>query len=484
LWPQAPQQSRKLLRPSQIAQVALRQDRLSRNEGTLMAEADPAVSRFASRLGHAIAGEEQRGLVFAFRARLIAVAVVMAYLLLAIDGQRQFYYIGVAAVFLLLGWVPHLLRRHRYAVPIRLGFVMLDAILVTAVVILPPPGALDFGFPIQMRVRGPEFLYLVLLIVGSALSYSPLQVIWTGIWSILAWTVGVVLVAMRPDTLTTPRGIGASPQALLQLITDPYYVGYFQLLNQVVLTAIATAVLAAAVWRARALLFRHTRAEIARADLARYVSTDVADAIMSDPAAAESFGAPANRNVAVLFADIVGFTGLSEHMAPDRVVRLLKSLHERGSGVVFAHGGSLDKYLGDGFLATFGGIRSQPDAATRAVRCALALQDEVERWNAKRQARGHVPLRLSVGVHYGPVVAANVGSAQRLEFTVVGDTVNIASRLETLTRALDCRIAVSDATLTEARLHDLTLPGFDSAGDRRLDGREQTLSVHVWPCRS
>lgn len=447
-----------------------------------MAEAESAATRFASRLGHAIAGEEQRGLVFAFRARLIAVVAVMAYLLLAIEGQRQFYYIGVAALFLLLGWVPHLLRRHRYAVPIRLGFVVLDAILVTAVVILPPPGGLDFGFPIQMRVRGPEFLYLVLLIVGAALSYSPLQVIWTGVWSILAWSAGVVLVAQRSDTLTTPAGLDS--QALLQLITNPYYVGYFQLLNQVVLAAIATAVLAAAVWRARALLLRHTRAEIARADLARYVAPDVADAIMSDPAAAESFGAPANRNVAVLFADIVGFTGLSEHMAPDRVVRLLKSLHERGSRVVFAHGGSLDKYLGDGFLATFGGIRSQPDAAARAVRCALALQDEVENWNAKRQARGHVPLRLSVGVHYGPVVAANVGSAQRLEFTVVGDTVNIASRLETLTRALGCSIAVSDAALTEARLQDPTLPAFDAAGDRRLDGREQPLSVHTWPCRA
>lgn len=447
-----------------------------------MAEAESAATRFASRLGHAIAGEEQRGLVFAFRARLIAVIAVMAYLLLAIEGQRQFYYIGVAALFLLLGWVPHLLRRHRYAMAIRLGFVVLDAILVTAVVILPPPGGLDFGFPIQMRVRGPEFLYLVLLIVGAALSYSPLQVLWTGFWSILAWTAGVVLVAQRPETLPTPPGL--DPQALLQLITNPYYVGYFQLLNQVVLAAIATAVLAAAVWRARALLLRHTRAEIARADLARYVAPDVADAIMSDPASAESFGAPANRNVAVLFADIVGFTGLSEHMAPDRVVRLLKSLHERGSAVVFAQGGSLDKYLGDGFLATFGGIRSQPDAAARAVRCALALQDEVERWNAKRQARGHVPLRLSVGVHYGPVVAANVGSAQRLEFTVVGDTVNIASRLETLTRQLGCCIAVSDAALTEARLQDPTLPAFDAAGDRRLDGREQPLSVHTWPCRA
>ncbi|MCW0236670.1 MAG: adenylate/guanylate cyclase domain-containing protein [Ferrovibrio sp.] len=443
--------------------------------------ATATASTLGSRLSRAIADEEQRGLVFAFRARIVAVIAVMAWLVLVIESQRQFYYLGVTALFFLLGWVPHLLRRHRHAIAIRFAFVVLDIILVTAVVILPPPGALDFGFPIQMRVRGPEFLYLVLLIVGSALSYSPLQVLWTGVWSIAVWSAGVVLVGMRSDTLLTPPGEG-SPQALLRILMNPYYVGYFQLLNQVVLTAIATAVLAAAVWRSRALLLRQTRAEIARADLARYVSPDVADAIMdAESAGSGSFGAPVNRNVAVLFADVVGFTGLSERMAPDRVVRLLKSLHERGSAVVFAHGGSLDKYLGDGFLATFGGISSQPDAAARAIRCALALQEETARWNAKRQARGDVPVRLSVGVHYGPVVVGNIGSAQRLEFTVVGDTVNIASRLETLTRALDCRIAVSDATLTEARLHDPALSRFEAAGGRRLDGREQTLSVHIWP---
>lgn len=440
----------------------------------------PPVSTLGSRLSRAIADEEHRGLVFAFRARIIAVITVMAWLVLVIESERQFYYLGVTALFFLLGWAPHLLRRHRHAVAIRFAFVVLDAALITAVVILPPPGNLDFGFPIQMRVRGPEFLYLVLLIVGSALSYSPLQVIWTGFWSIVVWSAGIVLVGMRSDTLLTPPG-ETSPQALLQILMNPYYVGYFQLLNQVVLTAIATAVLAAAVWRSRALLLRQTRAEIARADLARYVSPDVADAIMDADSSGSSFGTPTNRNVAVLFADVVGFTGLSEHMAPDRVVRLLKSLHERGSAVVFAHGGSLDKYLGDGFLATFGGISHQPDAAARAIRCALALQDEAVRWNAKRQERGHVPVRLSVGVHYGPVVVGNIGSAQRLEFTVVGDTVNIASRLETLTRVLGCRVALSDAALAEARLHDADLPPFDSAGDRRLDGREQPLSVHTWP---
>ena len=440
----------------------------------------PPRTPLGARLGRAIAEEEERGRSFAFRARLVAVVVVMLWLVLVIEPQRQLYYLAVTGAFLLLGLVPHLLRRQRHAVAVRFAFIILDVALVTAVVILPPPGHIDFGFPIQMRVRGPEFLYLNLLIVGAALSYSPLQVIWTGLWSVLVWSAGVVAVWMRADTLHYMPPENVTAAELLPVLTSPYHVGLFTLLNQIVLTLIATALLAAAVWRARALLLRQTRDELARAALARYVSPDVAEGILSSE---QDFGAPTNRKVALLFADIVGFTGQSERMAPDRVVRFLKSFHARSSAVVFRHGGTLDKYLGDGFLATFGTLHEQPDAAARAIRCAIDLQDEIERWNAKRARRGAAPVQLSVGVHYGPVVVGNIGGELRMEFTVVGDAVNLASRLETITRQLGCKVAVSDAALTEARLHDATLPRFESAGDRRLDGREQTVSVQVWPPR-
>lgn len=434
--------------------------------------------RLGGRLSRAIADEEQRGLSFAFRARVVAVVAVMLWLVMVIDAPRQLYYLSVVAVFFLFGLVPHLLRRHRFATPIRFVFVLLDVILVAAVIILPPPGNLDFGFPIQMRVRGPEFLYLVLLIVGAALSYSPLQVLWTGFCAVVVWSVGVLLVQMRPDTLQYDPATDSSPQALLRVITDPYHVALFTLLNQVVLTVIATAVLAAAVWRSRSLLKRQTRAELARADLARYVSPDVADAII---AGGQSFGSPTTREVAVLFADIVGFTAMSEHMTPERTVLLLKSFHQRCSRVVFRHGGSLDKYMGDGFLATFGAVTELPDAAARALHCGLDLQQEMERWNAKRRARGAATVQLAVGVHCGPVVVGNIGSDRRLEFTVVGDSVNIASRLEALTRRLGCRIAVSAHCLAAARTTAAGLPAFASAGAIRLDGREQSLEVCVWP---
>lgn len=434
------------------------------------------------RQGRAVAAEEQAGRAVWFRARGFAVAAVMACLPLLTVPPRLWYYLGAAALFFLLGLIPHLLRRHRYATAIQAMFVLLDAALITTVVIMPPPGGLDVGWPVQTRLRSSEFLYLIVLLVGAALSYSPWQVIWTGISVIATWTTGVTMVTRRADTLrhdTSAGGLDTMPvEAALDVFLDPYFVNSGTLLNQVILTAIATGVLAVAVRRARTMLLRHTRAEIARSELARYVSSDLADAILVSE---RRFDRPATREVAVLFADIVGFTALSERTPPDRIVALLKSFHARCCRVVFRHGGSIDKYIGDGFLATFGAIGDMPDAAARAARCAVELQQEMDRWAAKRARRGAPPIPLSIGLHYGPAVVGNTGTDERLEFTVIGDMVNIASRLEGLTRDVRCRIVASEACLAAARHAAGDLPPFRHLGPMPVRGRVDPVDVHAWP---
>ena len=118
-------------------------------------------------------------------------------------------------------------------------------------------------------------------------------------------------------------------------------------------------------------LLAQVQAEVLRSDLARYVSPDVADALVHQTSS--DFGVPATRNVAVLFADIVGFTAHNERLSPDRTFALLRSFQERSSQVVFRHQGTLDKYLGDGFMATFGSLREEGDVAARAIACAFDL---------------------------------------------------------------------------------------------------------------
>jgi adenylate cyclase len=217
---------------------------------------------------------------------------------------------------------------------------------------------------------------------------------------------------------------------------------------------------------------------VLRSDLARYVSPDVADALVHQTVS--DFGEPATRNVAVLFADIVGFTALNERLSPERTFALLRSFQERSTRVVFRHQGSLDKYLGDGFMATFGSFRDEGGVADRALACAFELLAEIEHWNEKRAARKAQRLSISIGVHFGPVVVGNLGSEHRLEFTVVGDVVNVASRLEQATRELGCALVVSDECVRAALREGASYP-FEQSVELKLRGRASPLLVHVAP---
>jgi adenylate cyclase len=114
---------------------------------------------------------------------------------------------------------------------------------------------------------------------------------------------------------------------------------------------------------------------------------------------------------------------------------------------VFAHGGTLDKYMGDGLMASFGTPSPTPADAQNALRAAFAMHEGVERLNQTRIAEGKQPVQLSVGVHFGPVILGDIGTARRMEFATLGDTVNVAARLEAATRELSCRICASQSVI-------------------------------------
>ncbi|MBN2394581.1 MAG: adenylate/guanylate cyclase domain-containing protein, partial [Anaerolineae bacterium] len=151
----------------------------------------------------------------------------------------------------------------------------------------------------------------------------------------------------------------------------------------------------------------------------------------------------------VLFADIRGFTAMTEQMQADALIALLNRYFDAMSNAIVANGGLVNKFGGDSLLAVFGTpLNPATDHPAQAVRTAQAMCAALEHFNADQTQRGEPALRIGIGVATGPVVAGNVGSEERLEYTVIGDTVNLASRLQAMTRDLDTTVLMSDVTAT------------------------------------
>ena len=237
-------------------------------------------------------------------------------------------------------------------------------------------------------------------------------------------------------------------------------------------------VLATAVVHSRSVLRRQVSDQLARANLARYFSPNVVDVLASS---GPTGTAARHHPVAVLFADVRGFTRISESLRPEGTMELLQALHERVTRVVFEHAGTLEKYIGDAVMATFGTPSPGRDDASRALRCAVRLASETTRWSDERMARGELPVEMGIGLHYGEAVIGSIGDGHRLDYLVIGDTVNLASRLERLTREINAQIVVTDELIARVRdegpAADGLLGRFIRRGDVPVTGRIGTVTV-------
>ena len=356
-------------------------------------------------------------------------------------------------------------------------FLALDVGLLTFTLLFPNPLS-ELSWPLPMSFRFGNFLYFFVILALVSLSYSPRLVIWAGLISVSFWAVGTRFVAALPETITRipPR---SEPIARLERFLDPQYVSLNLRIQEAIVLLVVTGILALSVWRSRRLAIRVVTAARERTNLARYFPPNVVDQLAETD---NPFREVRSQTVAVLFADIVGFTKMAEQVSPREIVEMLRAYHRRTERVVFDNNGTLDKYLGDGVMATFGTPTESGADAGNALACARDFIAEVAEWNELRAASGFPTVRLSIGVHFGPVVRGDIGTERRLEYAVLGDTVNVASRLEELTRSLHCSIVASDALVAQMRRSadpraESLLAGFTKREPQRLRGREAVTEL-------
>jgi adenylate cyclase len=210
-------------------------------------------------------------------------------------------------------------------------------------------------------------------------------------------------------------------------VDSPMLTNCFTLNDLDLLTALANYA-AVAVERAR-LNQKIVAEEKKRERLGRFLSPQVTNRILAtSDSQSQALGVPEVRDVSVLFADIVGFTSMSEKMSPAAVALLLSDYLSRMTDVIFKYEGTLDKYIGDAIMAVFGAPLDMPDHAERAIRAALEMRERLEEFNAERKEGPTI--RIRIGINSGKAVAGEIGSINKKEYTVLGDTVNTASRLE------------------------------------------------------
>lgn len=454
-------------------------DRLSRGSGAV---ADATFAR-----------EVERGVRLAFGVRLIALLLIAVWTALRIEPPTVYHYQGLILLLALVGGlqVPLARLHNRRGRALQALVILVEMAVLAYALLVPPPGTPP-EWTMAMQFRLGNFAYVFVFVALAALTYQPFWALWTAVAAIVAWTAAM-LMALRHDGVYTIIDLGrfaAMDAATLQaVLLDPHYLSAVERAQEALLALVLAGIVALACARARRLVRREIQSSAERANLARYFSPDLVAGLAAGAAATRR---TVKRDAAILFADLVGFTRLAERLPPEAVIGLLRAFHGRMAGAVFAHGGTLHKFLGDGLMASFGatslgdaaledGASEGRPTAERALDCLAAIHSAMAEWNAERSAAGEPTLVLATGLHMGPVVTGDVGDANCLEFAVLGDTVNVASRLEGLCRPLDAAAVVSREVVAAAPAHPLVARLVPVEGETALRGREAGLEILQLP---
>ncbi|MCM2404227.1 adenylate/guanylate cyclase domain-containing protein [Rhizobium sp. S153] len=373
--------------------------------------------------------------------RTVAVMLIaMAYLL-------SYYFpinVGIAAItaMIALGGLTSLAAAGtRYERHARYAVFAFDATAVTVLLAFIPLSS-GGDVPQNMVFLTSSVQHYYVVIAAAVLTLSPPLVLWTGAWAAggLLFATGWILSGMDKVVSYSSLPISPSREIYIQTVLDPNFLGIASRLQEALIITLVTAIAALAVHRARRVVSDHAKAEAGRRRVqslfGRYVPAPILRELLD-----EGHLAPQARHATLLFADIAGFTRLSEGLHPTRLVHLLNEFFSAVTEIVDQHGGVVINYLGDALLISFNAplpVEHHADAAVHASQDILAMIQQ-------REFDG-IQIRLRIGIATGLIAAGTVGTGDRQTYTLYGDAVNLAQRLQELNKETGTSCLISGIT--------------------------------------
>ena len=330
---------------------------------------------------------------------------------------------------------------------------------------------LEYGQPPSFYLKAPTMIYVFIFIGLRVLTFRARYVVVAGLAAAVGWAI------LSAYAILASGGREMITRDYVEYMTsNSVLIGAEA--DKIIAILVVTALLAVAMNRARRLVVRSAAEGAAARDLARFFSPEVAREITAAEQMIEA-GSGEARDAAVVFCDIRGFTRFAHTVSPGEVIAMLTEYQQALVPSILGHGGTIDKFMGDGIMATFGAVRPSPTAAADALRAVDAVIEAAAAWSEHRAALGQPVHKVNAAAAFGPIVCGAVGDVDRLEYTVIGDPVNQAAKLEKANRAQGVDALTDRGTWEAAVEQGYEAGSVEHRSGSRLEGFDEPVDLVV-----
>jgi adenylate cyclase len=419
------------------------------------------------KLNSVLREREKSGLILSVQGHLIAFVIfycVAVRLDFKFERILTYTLIFSIAIFIHLIFLFHL-KRNQYITFIGIAIPSIDTFIIAKLPFLWREFSGIENTPISYLIKTYTFyLISVTMIIINAIPLRPLYVLVSSV-SILSLNAFILyLVATDPTTIFTEVWKDTFMSEKVNLKIQ---------FNMLMMIAIIGAIVYFLTKIARQTILKGIQLEKSNSHLERYFSPTVREEIKN---AQEDFFKPGGKEqeVVILFSDIRSFTRISESIGAEKTIALLADYQKRMVKILFETQGTLDKFIGDGIFASFGTPIAKKEDNENAINCAIKMQEELMIMNRERSLRNEESIEIGIGIHFGKAIVGNIGSEDRLEYTIIGDTVNTASRVEAMTKELKQKILITEKVFQSIE----SKTKFVLLGEYELRGKSEKIKLY------